>query len=50
MLDMVTLLLLSIAVGLVGSLTGFGGASILTPILVLLGSPLKRRWHAEWWL
>lgn len=41
MLDMVTLLLLSIAVGLLGSLTGLGGASILTPILVLLGIPVK---------
>jgi uncharacterized membrane protein YfcA len=41
MLDMVTLLLLSVAVGLVGSLTGLGGASILTPILVLLGLPVK---------
>jgi hypothetical protein len=38
---MVTLLLLSIAVGLLGSLTGLGGASILTPILVLLGTPVK---------
>ena len=38
---MVTLLLMSIAVGLVGSLTGLGGASILTPILVLLGFPVK---------
>ena len=38
---MVTLLLMSIAVGLVGSLTGLGGASILTPILVLLGLPVK---------
>ena len=41
MLDMVTLLLLYVAVGLVGSLTGLGGASILTPILVLLGLPVK---------
>ena len=41
MLDMVTLLLLSIVVGLVGSLTGLGGASILIPILVLLGIPVK---------
>ena len=41
MLDMVTLLLLSIAVGLIGSLIGLGGASILTPILVLLGFPVK---------
>ncbi len=38
---MVTLLLISIAVGLLGSLTGLGGASILTPILVLLGIPIK---------
>ena len=41
MLDMVTLLLMSIAVGLLGSLTGLGGASILTPILVFLGIPVK---------
>ncbi len=41
MLDMVTLLLISVAVGLLGSLTGLGGASILTPILVLLGIPIK---------
>lgn len=41
MLDMITLLLLSIAVGLLGSLTGLGGASILTPILVFLGIPVK---------
>ena len=41
MLDMITLLLMSIAVGLLGSLTGLGGASILTPILVFLGFPVK---------
>jgi uncharacterized protein len=41
MLDMISLLLMSIAVGLLGSLTGHGGASILTPILVLLGFPVK---------
>jgi uncharacterized protein len=41
MLDMLTLLVISVAVGLVGSLTGLGGASILTPILVLLGIPVK---------
>jgi len=41
MLNIVTLLFLSVAVGLVGSLTGLGGASILTPILVLLGIPVK---------
>jgi uncharacterized protein len=38
---MVTLLLISVAVGLLGSLTGLGGASILTPILVLMGFPVK---------
>jgi len=38
---MMSLLLVSIAVGLLGSLTGLGGASILTPILVLLGIPVK---------
>jgi uncharacterized membrane protein YfcA len=38
---MITLLLISVAVGLLGSLTGLGGASILTPILVLLGIPIK---------
>jgi uncharacterized protein len=41
LIDMITLLLISIAVGLLGSLTGLGGASILTPILVLLGIPIK---------
>ena len=39
--DMVSLLLISIPVGFVGSLTGLGGASILIPILVLLGFPIK---------
>jgi len=38
---MITLLLMSVAVGLLGSLTGLGGASILTPILVFLGTPIK---------
>jgi uncharacterized protein len=41
MLDMLTLLLLSVAVGFLGSLTGLGGASILTPILVFLGIPVQ---------
>lgn len=41
MLNMVSLGLLSVAVGFIGSLTGLGGASILVPILVLLGIPLK---------
>jgi uncharacterized protein len=39
--DMITLLLLSILVGFLGSLTGLGGASILIPIMVLLGIPVK---------
>jgi uncharacterized membrane protein YfcA len=38
---MVSLGLLSVLVGFLGSLTGLGGASILTPILVLLGVPVK---------
>jgi len=41
LIDMVTLLLLSVLVGLLGSLTGLGGASILTPILVFLGIPIQ---------
>ncbi len=41
MLDMGSLLLISIAVGLLGSLTGLGGASILTPVLVFFQIPVK---------
>jgi uncharacterized protein len=41
MLDMVSLLLISILVGLLGSLTGLGGASILIPIMVFFGIPVK---------
>jgi uncharacterized membrane protein YfcA len=41
LLDMVTLLLISIIVGFLGALTGLGGASILIPILVFLGIPVK---------
>ncbi len=41
MLSMVSLGLASILVGLLGSLTGLGGASILVPLLVLLGIPVK---------
>jgi uncharacterized membrane protein YfcA len=41
MIDMLTLLLICILVGLLGSLTGLGGASILIPILVFLGVPVK---------
>ena len=38
---MIELLLISIPVGFLGALTGLGGASILIPILVTLGIPLK---------
>ena len=41
MLSMVSLLFLSIPVGFLGALTGLGGASILIPILVFLGVPVK---------
>lgn len=38
---MLTLLLMSILVGFLGSLTGLGGASILIPVLVFFGIPVK---------
>jgi uncharacterized membrane protein YfcA len=41
MLNMVSLLILSIPVGFLGSLTGLGGASILVPLLVSFGIPVK---------
>lgn len=41
MLSMVSLLIISLPVGFLGALTGLGGASILVPILVLLGIPVK---------
>lgn len=41
MLNILSLTGLSIVVGFLGSLTGLGGASILVPILVLLGVPVK---------
>ena len=41
MLNMPFLAGLSIIVGFLGSLTGLGGASILIPIMVLLGVPVK---------
>jgi len=41
MLNMVTLGVISVFVGFLGSLTGLGGASILVPLLVLLGIPVK---------
>ncbi len=41
MLNMVSLGALSVGVGFLGSLTGLGGASILIPVLVLFGIPVK---------
>ena len=41
MLSMLTLGLTAILVGLLGSLTGLGGGSILVPIMALAGIPLK---------
>jgi len=41
MLNMLSLLLISVPVGFLGSLTGLGGASILIPVLVMLGIPVK---------
>jgi uncharacterized membrane protein YfcA len=41
MLNIPSLILVSVLVGLLGSLTGLGGASILIPLLVFLGIPVK---------
>jgi uncharacterized membrane protein YfcA len=41
MMNMFTLLLISAPVGFLGALTGLGGASILVPLLVLMGIPVK---------
>ena len=41
MIDIITLLLITIPIGVLGALTGLGGGSILTPILVALGVPVK---------
>jgi len=41
MLNMISLLLISAPIGFLGSLTGLGGASILIPILVSSGVPVK---------
>ena len=40
-LNMLSLLLISIPVGFIGALTGLGGASILIPIMVFFGIPVK---------
>ena len=41
MLNMISLILMALPVGFLGALTGLGGASILVPILVFLGIPVK---------
>ena len=41
MVDIVTVLLVSTAAGLVGSLVGLGGGVIMIPVLVFLGVPVK---------
>ena len=41
MTDILLLLLLSIPAGLLGALTGLGGGSIMIPLLVFLGVPVK---------
>jgi uncharacterized protein len=41
MIDILTILLLALPVGVVGALTGLGGGSILIPILVAFGVPVK---------
>jgi uncharacterized protein len=40
-MSMVSLLFISIPVGFLGSLTGLGGASILIPLMVFFGIPVK---------
>jgi len=40
-MDMISLLMISVPVGFIGSLTGLGGASILIPLLVFFGVPVK---------
>src|SRR2546426_12139549 len=41
MVDVITVLLLSILAGLLGSLVGLGGSLVTTPALVALGVPVK---------
>jgi uncharacterized membrane protein YfcA len=42
MVNVFFLLLISIPVGFIGALTGIGGASILVPLLIILGIPVKQ--------
>ncbi|MCS7126894.1 MAG: sulfite exporter TauE/SafE family protein [Thaumarchaeota archaeon] len=41
MVDVLEVIAISFASGLLGALTGLGGASITTPVLVMLGVPVK---------
>ena len=41
MVNLLFLLLISVPVGFIGALTGIGGASILVPILIIYGIPVK---------
>lgn len=41
MIDLVEILLISVAAGLIGSLLGLGGALVITPVLVYFGVPIK---------
>jgi uncharacterized protein len=42
MVNLLSLLLISIPVGFIGALTGIGGASILVPVLIIYGIPVKQ--------
>ncbi|MEM3832226.1 MAG: sulfite exporter TauE/SafE family protein [Thermoprotei archaeon] len=41
MLDVITVMLISLFAGFLGALTGLGGGAIVIPVLTLLGVPLK---------
>lgn len=41
MIDIITIFLISIPAGFIGSLIGLGGGSIMIPLLVYLGVPVK---------
>jgi uncharacterized protein len=41
MVNLIFLLLISVPVGFIGALTGIGGASILVPLLIIYGIPVK---------
>ncbi len=41
MVDLLTIFLISIPAGFIGALTGLGGGSIMVPVLIALGIPVK---------